>query len=107
MIESYYDTEVSVLRLAPDAENEDQEQYAAHLSGVRAHIQPLDDSYNEDLSGNEGKESLMFCEPSDIKENDRVVDAEGNGYRVVAVESFAFLDEDQHMELRIRRSLIG
>lgn len=101
-IETNYDRYVDVQRFEADA-GADTEQYAAHLSDIPCHIQPLDDSYTEDLSGNFGKDKLMFCPVSDILEGDRVIDGDDE-YRVVAAESFEFLGIVRHMELRIRQT---
>lgn len=103
-IEYNYDHTVNVLRLVEDEEIAAQEGYASHLSGVPCHIQPLDESYSEDLEGSAGKEWLMFCDSMDIQEHDKIVDG-ATTYRVVGVENFSFLGETRHMELRLRHFL--
>jgi len=101
MIESLYDKFVDVQRLIDDSGN--TEIYEDHIPDLPCAIQPLDDAYSQDIDGNFGKEWLMFCCVHDILEGDRVVDGAVE-YRVVGVESFEFLDQPQHMEIRIRRS---
>lgn len=101
-IEKNYDKSVTVQRL-DDEESTQYEEYVNYLTGVACHIQPLDDSYTQDIEGNFGKEWLMFCGVRDILEGDRVVDGSIQ-YRVTAVESFRFLGQDRHMEIRLRRS---
>ena len=85
-IESNFDKTVDIKRLIDEDESGYIEGYADHLSDVPCHIQPLDDSYSQDIEGNFGKEWLMFCCYQDILEGDRV------------------LGQNRHMELRIRRS---
>ena len=100
MINIEYNQIVSVSRLAEDTN--DRELYSSHLTGVRASIQPLDDSFNEDQTGSMGKDRLMFCEVQDIKEGDRVT-FDSKVYRVVALENFDdFRRQEQHMEILIR-----
>lgn len=100
MINIEYNQRVSVLRLAEDTN--DREVYESHLTGVRCEIQPLDDTFNEDITGSMGKDRLMFCAVQDIKEGDRVV-FDLKTYRVVALENFDdFRRQEQHMEILIR-----
>lgn len=77
--------------------------YEDHLEDIACHIQPLDESYTEDLQGNFGKNWLMFCPVLDILEGDRIVEGDET-YRVVTVKSFNFLHQDRHMEIQIRKS---
>jgi len=100
MINIEYNQIVSVSRLAEDTN--DREKYSSHLTGVRASIQPLDDTFNEDITGSMGKDRLMFCAVQDIKEGDRVTFS-SKVYRVVAFENFNdFQRQEQHMEILIR-----
>lgn len=96
-----YDRAVIVQRLT-GVEDTEKETYTTHINGVSCHIQPLDESYSEDVQGNFGKDWLMFCPVADILEDDKVVDGEKE-YKVVGVESFNFLGMDRHMEVRLRR----
>lgn len=98
-IELNYNQLVDVQRMGPGLG--DVEQYIAHLNDVECHIQPLDDTYSEDLDGSFGKEWLMYCDFLDILEGDRVINGAIN-YKVVAVKKFHFLDLERHMEIRIR-----
>lgn len=101
-IEKNYNKSVDVLRFEGD-ESGEGESYGEHLENVACHIQPLDESNTEDLTGNFGKDFLMFCNTADIVEGDRIVDGEVV-YQVVGKESFNFLGQNRHMELRIRKS---
>lgn len=102
-IEANFDKSVTIKRLIDEDESGYIEGYSNHLTNVACHIQPLDDSYSQDIDGNFGKDWLMFCGYSDILEGDLVVDGSIE-YKVVAVEKFNFLGQNRHMELRIRRS---
>lgn len=102
-IESNYNKNVTIKRLVDESGNDNVEEYVEHLEDVPCHIQPLDDSYGQDIEGSFGKEWLMFCDVQDILEGDRVIDGEIE-YRVVSVESYDFLGVPRHMELRIRRA---
>ena len=103
MINIEYNQIVDVSRLTSAVNN--TEEYSSHLTGVRASIQPLDDSFNEDLVGSMGKDRLMFCEVLDIVENDKVT-FDSKVYRVVAIENFNdFRRQEQHMEILIREYL--
>ncbi|MFA5391707.1 MAG: hypothetical protein WC331_09835 [Candidatus Omnitrophota bacterium] len=95
-----YDRTVDVTRLV-DGDG-DTTEYAAHLSDVSCHIQPLDDAFSETQNGQFGKEWLMFCDAVDILEGDHVTDG-STVYVVTGVESFAFLGRPRHMEIRIRK----
>ena len=101
-IERNFNKVVTVQRLDADMVGY-TEEYANHLLNVACHIQPLDDSYSQDIEGSFGKEWLMFCNVFDILEGDRIVDG-SDEYRVVSVESYKFLCENRHMELRIRKA---
>jgi hypothetical protein len=102
MIESNYDKTINTQRLTD--ESGDREYFDDFLTGVACHMQPLEESFTEDLDGNFGKDWIMFCAVLDIKEGDRIIDGTDE-YKVVGVESFNFLDEDRHMEIRIRKWL--
>lgn len=100
-IEAMFDKTAAVKRLS-DLGNGTQ-GYTTHITSMDCHVQPLDDAYNEDIRGNFGKDWMMFCTVQDILEADVVV-VDGINYRVVGVESFAFMGSDRHMEVRIRRA---
>jgi hypothetical protein len=101
MIEDNFDKFVDVKRLMDDSGN--TETYDDHIDDLPCTIQPLDESYSQDIDGNFGKDSLMFCDVADILEGDRIVDG-ATEYKVIGVESFEFLGQPRHMELRIRKS---
>lgn len=101
-ISDHYENTVDIERIGPDAGP--TESYASHLTDVPCHIQPLDDSFTEGLTGAYGKDWLMFCDVMDILEGDRVTDGDVS-YKVVGVELFHFRGEDKHMEIRLRKSL--
>jgi hypothetical protein len=63
MIEDHYDKSINTERLS---EESGISEYEAHLTGVAAHIQPMDEAYSEDLDGSFGKDSIMFCAVVDI-----------------------------------------
>jgi hypothetical protein len=101
-IETNYDKTVRIDRLTDvDSGDEGEEEYTTHIATLACHIQPLDESFSEDITGQFGKDYLMFCSSVDILEGDRVTEG-SNVYRVVGVESFEFLGEKRHMEIRIR-----
>jgi hypothetical protein len=103
MIEALFDKTVDVYRLAAEDESpNDTEDYAAFLSGVACNIQPVDDSFREDMIGGYIKEFLMFCPVCDIQEKDRIVDGYDT-YIVSGVKSFSLLGQS-HMELRIAKT---
>lgn len=104
MLESLFDKSVDVYRLAADDGESpaDTEEYAAHLSGVACQIQPLDDSFRENMAGDYGKDFLMFCSVADIQEKDRIIDGL-DSYIVSGVESYDFAGQS-HLELRITKT---
>jgi hypothetical protein len=100
-IDKNYNRSVNIERLA-DEESGDKQEYILNQADVQCLIQSLDENYSEDIEGNFGKDFLMFCDISDIKEFDRAIDQDdGTEYRVVGVRSFA-LSGNPHMEIRIR-----
>ena len=101
MIEEQYNNKVDIERLTDGDGN--VEEYESHIENLSCVIQPLDDSYSEDIDGNFGKSWLMFCSVQDILEGDRVVYGDIE-YKVVGVESHSFLGQSRHMELTIRES---
>ena len=98
-ISQFFDNEVDIERLEDTADT-DNEAFQAHLSDVSCQIQPLDDSYDEDLEGSYGKDFTMFCAVIDVKQGDKIVDGSVE-YMVVGVESYDW-QGFSHMELRIR-----
>lgn len=94
---------ISVKRLA-DVPGTNKKTFEDHLTGVKAHFQPLDPQFSTDIDGGFGKELLMFCETADIREGDRVfrtVNSESREYRVKGVERFDFHGHN-HMEVIVR-----
>ncbi len=101
-IDQFFTSEVEVKRLE-DTTDTDNEAFQDHLVGtsaIKCQIQPLDDSYNEDLEGSYGKDFVMFCAVVDIKQGDKIVN-DSVEYIVVGVESYDW-QGFSHMELRIR-----
>lgn len=101
-IAQFLDKTVDVKRLE-DTSDTDSQAFQAHLDGTSAvicNIQPLEDSYGEDLEGSYGKDFVMFCKVVDIKQGDKIVDNSVE-YIVQGVESYSFQGLS-HMELRIR-----
>jgi hypothetical protein len=97
-MEELFDKTVDVWRL--NDESPDVEEYQLHLSDITCNIQPLEDSYGEDLQGSYGKDFVMFCLDHDIQEKDKIIDGLLE-YLVVGVERYDFLGYE-HMEMRIR-----
>jgi hypothetical protein len=101
-IEANYDKTVIVERIADvDSGDAGEEEYKPHIASLSCHIQPLDESFSQDIDGQFGKDWILFCKVSDILEGDRITDG-SDVYRVVGVETFNFLGENRHMEIRIR-----
>ena len=101
-----YDKIVNVERLTPGGVD-GHEEYAVNITDLACHIQPLDESFTEDVDGNFGKDSMLFCDQTDIVEGDRIKLTDDYGtmtYKVIGIEKFNF-QNDNHMELRIRQSL--
>ena len=100
---SQFNKTVSTKRLTVIVDT-DKEDWQTNLTGVDCMIQPLEDSFNEDLQCAFGRDFLMFCNVLDIKEGDQIVDG-STIYKVVGVEDFkTWLGISTHMELRIRIS---
>ncbi len=98
MLGCLFNETVNIERLADGTGN--VEEYDSHISSLSCAIQPLDDSYTEDIDGNFGKNWLMLCSAQDILEGDKVING-STEYRVVAVKSLDFIGES-HMEIVIR-----
>lgn len=100
MIGLEYNESVNVMRLA-DVPATNKREFTTYIEGVSCHIQPLDPSLSTDIEGGFGKDWLMFCEPVDIQEGDRIVRDTLKEYRVTGVESYDFMG-NPHMEITIR-----
>lgn len=99
MLAEHFDTTVSIVSLI-DGSN-DTEVFSTTVLSLRCQIQPLDDSFDEDLSGSYGKDFLMFSGISTIKQGDKVYDG-SDYYAVRGVESYSF-NGFQHIETRISK----
>jgi len=100
-LKNQFDKTVKTKRLTAITETQ-KEDYQDFLTNVACMIQPLEDSFGEDLQGGFGKDFLMFCSVLDIQEGDLIVDGT-TSYKVVGVEDFkTWLGLSTHMELRIR-----
>jgi hypothetical protein len=102
-IELQFNETVTVKRLTQVA-GTNKKIFTNHLTGVKAHFQPLDPQFSTDIDGGFGKEFLMFCETADISEGDRIIrslDGVDKEYRVKGVERFSFMGES-HMEVTVR-----
>jgi hypothetical protein len=75
--------------------------YTENLSSFMCHVQPIDAEVGEGLSGEFGKDWIMFCPVLDIKEGDKVVVDGTNEYRVSGVEIFD-MSRNPHLEVLIR-----
>jgi len=100
-IERNYNKIVKTERLYDDSGN--TESYQDNILDVDCMIQPLDESFSEDLDGNFGKDYLMFCDVLDILEGDKIIDG-ADEYKVSGVEKFENDRRNSHLELRIRMS---
>jgi len=100
MITDYYTKVVETQRLT-DIVGTEKEEYADYLTEVNCLIQPLSDSYSEDLDGSVGKDYTMFCEVVDIQEGDKVIDGTDE-YRVVGVKRYSDKSAEHHLEITIR-----
>lgn len=98
-IAQFFDNEVTIQRLEDTADTDNQ-AWGAHLTEVACQIQPLDDSFSEDLEGSYGKDFVMFCAVIDVKQGDKIIDNSVE-YIVQGVESYSW-QGFSHMELRIR-----
>lgn len=99
-IENYYNTTVTVQRLATVTGN--KKNYQTHLSNVACQIQPLEPSISQDIEGGFGKDKLLFCAALDIIEGDRIIHG-ADTYKVVGVEKYSdYSDDADHMEITIR-----
>ena len=99
-ISQFFDNTVDIKRLGATTGEDDTESWATHLEGVTCQIQPLEDSYGEDIEGSYGKDFLMFCSVIDVKQGDKVID-NSTEYIVQGVESYSW-QGFSHIELRIR-----
>jgi hypothetical protein len=103
-IQNTYDETVRVDRLqATESGDAGEEDYGVHINNLQCTIQPLDESFTEDITGQFGKDWTLYCNIADILEGDRIVNGDDE-YRVVGVETFPheMAGDDAHMELRIR-----
>lgn len=103
MIDHQYNETVVVKRLA-DVPDTNKREYGNHIAALSCMIQPLDPEITTDIDGGFGKDWMMFCEPADIIEGDRVIRTVASvekEYRVTGVESYDFMG-NPHMEVSIR-----
>lgn len=98
-INQWFDNEVIIKRLE-DIADTDNQAWGDHLTEIACQIQPLDDSYSEDLEGSYGKDFVMFCAVIEVKQGDKIID-NSTEYIVMGVESYDW-QGFSHMELRIR-----
>lgn len=102
-IEKYYTLSADITRLSPDSDSDFVEEYASHITGLPCYIEPYDDTYNEDLQGNFGKDFYLFCAPADIQEGDMITISSVK-YKVVSLETYNTIGDNRHMEIKIRQS---
>ena len=96
----FFDKTVDIMRLEDTANTDNEAFGSTNVADVSCIIQPLDDSYGEDLEGSYGKDFLMFCSVIDIKQGDKVVQG-ATEYLVQSIESYDFVGQT-HIEARIR-----
>lgn len=99
-INKLFDNTVDIYRLGDTDGTDDNESWAVHLSDVSCMIQPLDDTFSENLEGSYSKDFKMFCASVDVKQGDKIIDNTVE-YLVAGVQSFSF-QGFSHLELRIR-----
>ncbi len=78
----------------------DNQDWQTNLSNIQCNIQPLDDSFSEDLSGSYGRDYLMHCDLADIIEGDKIVE-DTTEYLVKGIRRME-IGQFSIMELRIR-----
>jgi hypothetical protein len=100
MISDHYNKTVSTKRLEAITSTK-KEQYATYLTGIKCLIQPFTQSFGEDIDGSVGKDFNMYCQVSDIKQGDEIVDG-SNVYKVVGNSTYEDGVGSHHMELVIR-----
>ena len=98
MIEMFLTKKVDIYRLSD--ESGDMEKYESIYTDVPFHIQPLDDSFGEDLYGARGKDFMAATKLQDIQEYDKIVEG-NNEYIVVGISKMDFMGE-KHLQLRIK-----
>lgn len=98
MISTFLTKRVNIYRLTE--ESGDMEEFEIHLENVPFHIQPLDDSFGEDLTGTRGKDFMGACRLIDIQEYDKIVEGTDE-YIVVGISKMDFQGE-KHYQLRIK-----
>ena len=98
MIEIFLTKKVDIYRLSE--ESGDMEEYTKIYSNIPFHIQPLDDSFGEDLSGTRGKDFMAATKLLDVQEYDKIVEGD-NEYIVAGVSKMDFMGE-KHLQLRIK-----
>lgn len=96
----HLDKTVVAKRLAQSS-TADVEVFDTSIVDLKCQIQPLDDSFGQDIEGSYGKDSLMFCRSADIKQDDKIIDGTDE-YLVRGVEVYTFVGET-HLEVRIRK----
>jgi hypothetical protein len=101
MISDYYNKTVSTKRLA-DITATDKEDYQTYIATLSCLIQPLSETFQEDLEGSTGKDYVMFCGVADILEGDRVIDGTDE-YSVVGLKRYSDKNAEHHLEVIIRR----
>ena len=99
-IEKHY-TETATISRMTDILGTDKQALEDIFIDIPIHLQPLQDSFSEDIDGGYGKDFLMFTKSREIKQGDRAI-INGNEYRVMSVERYEFLDRAKHMECRVR-----
>lgn len=87
MLDSHFDKTARIDRLTTTTGN--KKEYTTHIASLACHVQPLDPSITQDISGGFGKDFLMFSSDADIIEGDRVF-IDDKEYRVTGTESLSF-----------------
>ena len=98
-IEKHYTKLATIKRMTDIVTTEQQELVELHVD-VPCHVQPLQDSFTEDVVEGYGKDFLMYCAVLDIQQGDRAF-VDGNEYRIMSIEKYG-LRGSHHLEARIR-----
>lgn len=101
MITDYYNKIVSTKRLT-DITTTDREDYQTYIATLSCLIQPLSETFQEDLEGSTGKDYVLFCGVADILEGDRVIDGTDE-YSVVGLKRYSDKNGEHHLEVIIRK----
>ena len=79
-----------------------KKEFEVIAENVAGHLQPASSEITQDIQASFGKNWVWFCDPTDIKEGDRMIIDEKE-YRVTGVESYEWKSRKKHMEVLMRK----